>query len=88
MNPLLILFGWYHLPDDLIFDGSKCQRGCGVSVILILLDGDPMSLPFKLDFHYTNNFIEYEALILGIQISITLEFKLINIFGDTQLIVK
>lgn len=72
----------------LFFDGSKCQRGGGASVILILLDGESMPLSFKLDFDYTNNIAKYEALVLGLQAAYSLDVKLINIFGDSQLVIN
>ncbi|KAH9319975.1 hypothetical protein KI387_021744, partial [Taxus chinensis] len=72
----------------LFFDGSKCQHGGGVGVILILLDGEPMPLSFKLDFDCTNNIAKYEALILGLQAAYALDVKSINIFGDSQLVIN
>jgi len=50
----------------LFFDGSKCQRGGGAGVILILLDGEAMPLSFKVDFDCINNIAEYKALVLGL----------------------
>ncbi|KAH9306768.1 hypothetical protein KI387_011172, partial [Taxus chinensis] len=72
----------------LFFDGSKCQRGGSAGVILIPLDGEPMPLSFKLDFDCTNNITKYEALVLGLQTTISLDVKSINIFGDSQLVVN
>ncbi|KAH9327433.1 hypothetical protein KI387_007611, partial [Taxus chinensis] len=51
----------------LFFDGSKCQHGGGAGIVLIPLDAEPMPLSFRLDFPYTNNTVEYEALVLGLQ---------------------
>ncbi|KAH9316988.1 hypothetical protein KI387_018757, partial [Taxus chinensis] len=72
----------------LFFDGSKCQRGGGAGVILIPLGGEPMPLSFKLDFDCINNIVEYEALVLGLQVAYALDVKSINIFGDSQLVVN
>ncbi|KAH9316878.1 hypothetical protein KI387_018647, partial [Taxus chinensis] len=51
----------------LFFDGSKCQCGGGGGVVLIPLDAELIPLSFRLDFPYTNNTVEYEALVLGLQ---------------------
>lgn len=64
----------------LFFDGSKCQHGKGAGVVLIPLGGEPIPLSFKLNFDYTNNIAEYEALVLGLQTVILLGIKTINIF--------
>ncbi|KAH9296958.1 hypothetical protein KI387_028640, partial [Taxus chinensis] len=63
-------------------------RGGGAYVILIPLDSEPLHLSFKLYFDCTNNIVEYEALVLGLQAAIALDVKSINIFGDSQLVVN
>ena len=75
-------------PMTLFFDGSKCQRGGGAGVVLIPLDTEPMPFSFRLDFPCTNNIVEYEALVLGLQVALHLGVKSINIFGDSQLVVN
>ncbi|KAH9327497.1 hypothetical protein KI387_007675, partial [Taxus chinensis] len=72
----------------LFFDGSKCQCGGGADVVLVPLDAEPMPLSFRLDFPCTNNTAEYEALVLGLQVTLHLGIKSINIFGDSQLVVN
>jgi ribonuclease HI len=36
----------------------------------------------------TNNEVEYEALIAGLELSLELEIKVVRIFGDSQLIIN
>lgn len=72
----------------LFFYGSKCKQGSGAGIVFITPQGAPIPLSFKLKFSCTNNMDEYEALVLGLQIAIKLNFKSIKIISDSQLFVK
>ena len=48
------------------FDGSCSNLGSGAGVVLILPLGQVFPFSFKLDFHNTNNTVEYKALLLGL----------------------
>ena len=61
----------------LFFDGSKCEQGQGAGVVFHTPQGIPIPLSFKLDFPCTNNNVEYEALILGLQATIAMGIKCI-----------
>ena len=76
------------LDITLYFDGSKCEQGGGAGIVFITPQGAPIPLSFKLKFPCTNNMAEYEALVLGLQTTIKLNFKKIKIIGDSQLIVN
>ena len=76
------------LDITLYFDGSKCEQGGGAGIVFITPQGAPIPLSFKLKFPCTNNMAEYEALVLGLQTAIKLNFKKIKIIGDSQLIVN
>ena len=47
----------------LYFDGAVNNRGIGLGVILIMPEGETISMAKKLDFKVTNNMAEYEACI-------------------------
>ena len=49
------------------FDGSSCNEGAGVGVLLISPGGEAVRLMYKLEFITTNNTAEYEALLLGLK---------------------
>lgn len=49
----------------LTFDGSSMHRGDGATNLLYVSDGMELSLLFKLEFHCSNNEIEYATLIVG-----------------------
>jgi ribonuclease HI len=49
------------------FDGSYLKEGVGVGVVLISPKIEEIHLSYKLEFEATNNLVEYEALILGLE---------------------
>ena len=57
----------YHtfIPWKLYFDGSICKDGQGVGIINISPNGAEIGMSSRLDFYYTNNQTEYEALLFG-----------------------
>jgi len=59
----------------LYFDGSKCTYGGGVGIVLVSPIIDVISMAYKLGFDYTNNMVEYEALILGLRVDVILNIK-------------
>ena len=51
------------------FDGAKSRHGVGAGIILISPSGEEKCFSFHLEFEATNNVAEYEALLLGLDIS-------------------
>lgn len=72
----------------LCFDGSKCQKGIGVGISLVSLEGGIILIAYKLNFDYNNNMAEYESLVLGFKDSINLSVKNLQVYGDSQLIIN
>ncbi|KAH9320198.1 hypothetical protein KI387_021967, partial [Taxus chinensis] len=81
-------FGLSPFKVKLFFDGSKCQQGGGAGFVMIPPWGTPIPVAHKLNFECTNNMAEYEALVLGLQNSINLGARHIELFGDSELIVN
>ena len=50
--------------------------------------GDYIPKAFKLQFPTTNNIVEYEALIIGLKITIEWNVTKLQVFGDSQIIIK
>lgn len=46
------------------FDGSSTYQGSSVKVVLLAPEGTIISFAFTLEFPYTNNEVEYEALVM------------------------
>ena len=81
------LSGW-----RMYFDGATNQSEFGIGVLLISPQGDhiPRSVRFAFSNRHpvTNNIVEYEACILGLEIALELGIKQIEIFGDSNLVLR
>jgi ribonuclease HI len=72
----------------LYFDGSKSQGGSGAACILIDPKGKQNFLSCRIEFEFTNNTAEYEALVQGIKKSIDLNIKELKVFRDSKIIIR
>jgi ribonuclease HI len=45
-------------------------------------------LSYKLEFEATNNVVEYEALILGLEAVIKMQITKLVVFGDSEMVVQ
>ena len=73
----------------MFYDGAKCKNGTGARVILISLEGDAMRYTVQIDFtdpNRTNNIVEYECLLTGLQISISLGIRQLLVNGDSEVV--
>ncbi|PKI73168.1 hypothetical protein CRG98_006455 [Punica granatum] len=66
------------------FDGAVNSMGSGVGVVLISPDGRHYPVAVKVDFSCTNNVVEYEACILGLQAAIDFKVKELEVFESSQ----
>ena len=69
------------------FDGASNALGCGVGAVLISLEGNHCSFTAKLSFECTNNMVEYEACVLGLQATIEKKIKSLNGYDDSTLVI-
>lgn len=51
-------------------------------------DNETTLFSYKLEFNCTNNIAEYEALLLGMNLSIDMNIKSLHVRGDSDLIVS
>ncbi|XP_074376621.1 uncharacterized protein LOC141718139 [Apium graveolens] len=75
-------------PWLLFVDGSSTANSGGAGIILISPEVFKVQQALKFKFQATNNVAEYEALIAGLKLATELEVTIIDIFGDSQLVVK
>ena len=72
------------------FDGSVCDdgRGVGIGNVLISPSGAVFELSNRLEEFCTNNQVEYEALLFGLEFLQSMGVKHVEAFGDSLLVVQ
>ena len=79
--------GW-----KLYFDGAANQSGFRIGILLISPQGDhiPRSVRLVFSDHHrlTNNIVEYEAYITGLEAALDLGIKQLEIHGDSNLVIQ
>jgi ribonuclease HI len=77
--------------DDLwtmFFDGACTKESAGAGIVFISPKKKTSHLSFKLDFKVTNNIVEYESLLLGLNAAKEKGIKKLQVFGDADLIIQ
>jgi ribonuclease HI len=72
----------------LFFDGSAHNKKAGAGVVLIDPNGEHVKYMVLLDFEATNNMVEYEALIFGLMVALSLGVQELLVKGDSQLVIR
>ena len=70
----------------ILVDGSSTQHAEGVEVVFQSLEGDKLTYKVRLQYQATNNEVEHEALLKGLELAKSIEAKSILILGDSQLV--
>lgn len=70
------------------FDGAAKTTGSGVGIVFISPQKDILPYSFYLGKVCTNNAAEYEALIMGLELALKFKIRHIEIFGDSELVIK
>nr|ABA94361.1 retrotransposon protein, putative, Ty3-gypsy subclass [Oryza sativa Japonica Group] len=70
------------------FDGSKRLSGTGAGVVLLSPTGERLSYVLRIHFSASHNVAEYEALLHGLRIAISLGIRRLIVRGDSQLVVN
>jgi ribonuclease HI len=68
------------------FDGSLKLGGGGAGVLFISPRGKQLKYVFQILFEVSNNEAEYEALLHGLRLAISLGIKRLLVYGDSLLI--
>ncbi|XP_010644840.1 uncharacterized protein LOC104877743 [Vitis vinifera] len=81
------IMGW-----RLYFDGAANQSRFGIGILLISPQGDhiPRSVRLAFSDHHrlTNNIVEYEACITGLETTLDLGIRQLEIHGDSNLVIQ
>ena len=72
----------------MFFDGSKMLNGSGAGVVLVSPRGDKLSYVLQIHFDSSNNEAEYEALLYGLRMAISLGVRRLMVYGDSDLVVN
>ncbi|XP_024027419.1 uncharacterized protein LOC112093376 [Morus notabilis] len=73
---------------QLYFDGAVRKNNAGACIVFITLSGGLIPFSFSILATCTNNIAEYEALIIGLEITLEMQISHLRVFGDSQLIIK
>ena len=68
-------------------DGLSTLYAGGIGIILKSPEGDKLKYAARLQYQTTNNKVEYEALLKGLELAKSLRAELIVVQGDSQLII-
>ncbi|XP_028106068.1 uncharacterized protein LOC114305156 [Camellia sinensis] len=77
-------------PWKLMFDGSKIDEGVGAGVVLIAPNKQMHQFAYQLEAQHIQscNQAKYEALIIGLELAIKFKIRSLQVFGDSQLVIK
>jgi ribonuclease HI len=70
------------------FDSALNLEGAGVSVLLISPQGEQLKYILQIHYKASNNGAEYEALIHGLRIAVSLGIKRVLAFGDSKVVIE
>ena len=74
------------------FDGAANHSGYGIGVLLISPHDDHIPKFVRLAFSdqhpATNNIVEYEACILGLETTLELGIRQMEVFGDSNMVLR
>ena len=68
-------------------DGSSVQEDVGAGILLIGPDKEEFKCSIKFTFSITNNTVEYEALLAGLQLAKRIWAHRVKVSVDSQLVV-
>jgi hypothetical protein len=86
----------HQVPDNLettevwrmYFDGSLKLQGAGAGILFIAPGGEQLKYALQLLFPASNNAAEYEALIHGLNIIVSLSIKKLMVYGDSLVVIS
>ena len=67
------------------FNGASNKRGFGIRVVIVTPEDEHIPMVFKLIFGVTNNAVEYEACIAGLDAALHLGIRHLKVYGGLKL---
>ena len=79
----------HNVPEHLVmyFDGSLKLDGGSAGVLFISPKGEQLKYVFQILFKVSNNEAEYEALLHGLRLAVSLGIKRLLVYDDSLLVV-
>ena len=74
--------------DFFKFSYSSTKNSAGAGIVIISPRGVKTTLSFNLAFECTNNQVEYDALVIGLEILLKLGEKDVRVIEDSQLVLR
>ncbi|XP_017984348.1 PREDICTED: uncharacterized protein LOC18587011 [Theobroma cacao] len=71
----------------MFFDGASNALGHGIGVVLVSPEGDHYPVIAKLNFYCTNNVVEYETCVMGLQEAIERKIHILEVYGDSTWVI-
>ncbi|KAK4385646.1 hypothetical protein Sango_2688600 [Sesamum angolense] len=71
-------------PWKMYFDGASHKEGAGAGVVFVTSEGEVLPYSFTLTQSCSNNVAEYQALILGLEITVDAKQLPLKVYGDSQ----
>ena len=69
-------------------DGASRSSGSRVGLLLQSPTGEQLEQAIRLEFPASNNEVEYEAMLSGLDLALALSVSKLRIYSDSQLIVR
>ena len=70
------------------FDGSLKLEGARAGVLFIAPKGKELKYVLQILLQVSNNAAEYEAMLHGLRIAISLGIKLLMVYGDSKVAIS
>lgn len=70
------------------FDGSKMLAGLGAGVVLTSPIGDIVQYILQIPYTHSNNAAEYEALLHGLRMAVSMGIQRLEVCGDSNLAIS
>jgi ribonuclease HI len=70
------------------FDGSLKLQGVGARILFIAPGGEQLKYALQLLFPTSNNVAEYDALVHGLSITVSLGIKKLMVYGDSLVVIS
>jgi ribonuclease HI len=75
-------------PWTLYFDGSICNGGQGIDIVLVSPSNVSFDFSSRLKAYCTNNQAKYKALLFGLELLSGMGVKHVKAFGDSKLVIQ